>query len=171
MDTYSIRGVNIYYAQNDWSGHWSMTGPRADFEDFDLTHKGGRLSGDLGMTGSTEWSLDGTIFSWTNSAGFGFDIMRGAIWARGEITVMFPVDWMQSYAMDYIQGSGNDGMEAYCLKRLERAEYPTGCYYYYYPRLSCIDTHGADSEICGSYGEVKEAGLEQEAGFPEPPGG
>jgi hypothetical protein len=171
MDTYSISGVRIGYAQNDWSGRWSMTGPRADFQDFDLAHEGGRLSGELGMTGETRWSVDGTVFAWTSEAGWGFDIMRGAIWAHGGITVKFEVDWMQSYATDYIQGSGGDGLDAYCLKRPERADYPDGCYYYYYPRLSCIATHGVDSEICGSYGEVKEAGLEQEAGFPEPPGG
>jgi hypothetical protein len=170
MDRYSISGVRIGTAQNDWSGRWSMTGPRGDFQEFELTHEGGRLGGEL-STGDIRWSVEGTVFAWSAEGGWGFDIMRGALWVRGGITTKFDVVWMQSYATDYIQGSGDDGLSAYCLKRSERADYPVGCYFYYYPRLSCIETHGADSEICGTYGEVKEAGLEQEAGFPEPPGG
>lgn len=171
VDLYSISGVRIGYAQNDWSGRWSMMGPYGEFQNFNLSHEGGRLSGDLGMTGDTQWSLNGTVFAWTDDAGWGFDIMRGALWASGEITVKFEVDWMQSYATDTIQGSGDDGLSEYCLIRYGQAEYPEGCYYYYYPRTSCIATHGADSEICGTYGEVKEAGMEEEAGFPRPPGG
>ena len=125
-------------------------------------------------------SVSGTVFKWTNDAGWTFDIMRGAGLSRtpdmdpGSRPGYFYLDWWFQHSGEVISGSSNSGVNPVCLKRAGIQGYPSNCYWYYYDRLACVEATGddlGDPQICGWYGEVKEAGLEQEAGFPEPPGG
>jgi len=181
MDVYSISGIRIQPSTMEWRGSWSIMGVGGGSDNIWMEQMNGRIRANLNLPGENTYVVEGTAFGWVTDAGWGFDIMRGAILVYppdaetgAEPLAFFWVDWWLQHSGNAISGSGHAGVSVHCLKRAGIPEYPDNCYWYYYDRPACAEANGddlGDPEICGTYGEVKEAGLEEEAGFPKPPGG
>jgi len=177
MDVYSISGIRVRPSTMDWSGTWSMVGINGNTDDHTLRQSNGRITADLNIEGDSTYKFDGTAFGWMNDAGQWIDIMRGSFLVYpagaepGSQPGYFPVAWRLNPEGQTISASGHSGATDHCLKREGISDYPSNCYWYYYDRRACTDAAGDDSDICGWYGDVRNAGMEEEAGFPKPPGG
>jgi len=165
MDVYSFSDVRIQPSAADWTGTWSMVGLGGDIDGHKIWQSNGRITVDLNLEGSSVYVFDGTALEWINDAGEQIDIMRGAFLVYSADSVpgsspgWAPVELWLHPDGERISGSSHAGVIPICLKREGVPDYPSDCYWYYYDRQTCVETSGDDSDACGVYGEMAEAGL------------
>ncbi len=165
MDVYSFSDVRIQPSTVDWTGTWSMVGIGGDIDGHRIYQSNGRVTVELNLEGSGVYIFDGTSLEWIDDAGERIDIMRGAYLIYYDDSVPgSPPGWTAVELWlhpdgERISGSTHAGFIPICLKRDGVPDYPTTCYWYYYDWWACREANDNDSDACGTYGEMADAGL------------